>query len=55
MQASGSLNVSAVFVESQVSVVIDDTRLQTLVLLNKTKVWKCVIEIQKVLSEMHFI
>ncbi|CAI5641741.1 unnamed protein product [Oreochromis niloticus] len=37
MQASGSLVVSSTFAESQVSMAIDNARLQTLVLINKTK------------------
>lgn len=55
MQASGSLVVSSTSAESQLSMEIDNARLQTLVLINKTKVWEYVIEIQKVLSELRLI
>lgn len=48
MQASGSLVVSSTSAESQLSMAIDNARLQTLVLINKTKVWQYVIEIQEV-------
>lgn len=48
MQASGSLVVSSTSAESQLSMAIDNARLHTLVLVNKTKVWEYVIEIQKV-------